>query len=347
MGNKAIPQTIETTHGCSAAAWSTEGFSEYLGANPFFNFMGTSSHNVVQVKEDLTRQPGDSVTVQLRAKLNGHGVTGNIRLKGDEEELVFYDQRVHVDTVRHGVVLRGEMSEKRVAFDLRNQAREALVDWASDKLRNDIVKALTNNLVGRDRSRYLYGATDANWNANHNTALANVDNTNDKLTTEIISRAKRKALLEGSRKIRPVTIRYGNTVHETYVMFAHPYAIRDLLKDQAFKDMNNNGVVQMPDNIYCHGQRYKGMWDGVMIYETEMPIISKAGASNIDVAHNVLCGAQACVVAWAKRTNYKEEIDDYGHENGFAIDEIRAVEKLVFNHVDHGVVNVFTAAQAD
>ena len=40
-----------------------------------------------------------------------------------------------VDTIRHAVILRGEMSEKRVAFDLRNQAKEALVDWASGMYR--------------------------------------------------------------------------------------------------------------------------------------------------------------------------------------------------------------------
>jgi len=65
------------------------------------------------------------------------------------------------------------------------------------------------------------------------------------------------------------------------------------------------------------------------------------------VAHNVLCGAQAMAVAWGKRTNYKEDADDYGHQNGFAIDEIRGVSKLVFNNVDHGVVNMFNAAVAD
>ena len=45
--------------------------------------------------------------------------------------------------------------------------------------------------------------------------------------------------------------------------------------------------------------------------------------------------------------NYKEDSDDYGHENGFAIDEIRGIEKLVFDNVDHGIVSVFTAAVAD
>jgi len=339
--------TIETTHGVSAEQWSNEVFGEYLAQNPFFNFMGTSSHNIIQVKEELTKAPGDAITVQLRAKLTGSGVTGITALKGSEEDLVFYDQRLLVDTIRHGVVLRGEMSEKRAAFDLRNQAREALVDWANDKLRKDIVAALTATAAGRDRSRYLYGATDANWNATHATALANVDATNDKLTTAAISRAKRKALLEGGRKVRPFLLKSGSKVEEVYVLFAHPYAVRDLLADADFKALNTYIPTTLGDSVLVHGQRYKGMWDGVMIYESDMPLVDDAGTGAIDVAHNVLCGAQACAVTWGKRTNYKEDIDDYGHQNGFAIDEIRGVSKLVFNSVDHGVVHLFTAAVAD
>lgn len=339
--------TIETTHGVSAEQWSNEVFSEYMGQNPFFNFMGMNSQSIVQVKEELTKQAGDAITIQLRAKLSGAGVTGNATLKGNEEGLVFYDQKMVVDTLRHAVLLKGEMTEKRVAFDLRNQAREALVDWASDKMKTGLIAALTNTSVGRDRTRYLYGATDANWNATHVTAMVNVDGTNDKLTTEVISKAKRKALLEGSHKVRPFMVKQGNKVEEVYVLFAHPYAIRDLLADQAFRDVNVHLPATLGESVLVHGQRYKGMWDGVMIFETEMPVVDNAGAGGIDVAHNVLAGAQAAAIAWGKRTNYKEDVDDYGHENGFAIDEIRGISKLVFNNIDHGVVNVFTAAVAD
>jgi N4-gp56 family major capsid protein len=339
--------TIDSTHGITVEAWSNEVFSEYLAQNPFFNFMGTSTHNIIQVKEELTKQPGDAITVQLRGRLTGNGVTGVTKLKGSEEDLVFYDQRLLVDTIRHGVMLRGEMSLQRVAFDLRNQAREALVDWASDKLRRDLITALTNTTIGRVRARYLYGISDANWNATHATALANVDNTADKLSTAMISRAKRKALLEGDRKVRPFVVKQGNKVEEVYVLFAHPLATRDLLADLDFKNLNTYIPTTMGDSVLVHGQRYKGMWDGVMIYETEMPLLPTAGAGGIQVAHNVLCGAQAVAVAWGKRTNYKEDVNDYGHENGFAIDEIRGVNKLVFSGMDHGVVNVFTAAVTD
>lgn len=340
--------TIETTHGLSAEQWSKDVFGEYMGQNPFFTFMGESSNNIIQIKEELTKSPGDAINVQLRAKLIGSGVTGSTSLKGNEEDLIFYDQKITVDTLRHAVILRGEMSEKRVAFDLRNQAREALVDWASDRMRGDIITALTDTSTGRVQGRYLYGASEANYNATHATALLNIDGTNDKLTTDMISKAKRKAQLDGGRKVRPFLLKSGNRTEEVYVLFAHPYAIRDLLNDQSFKDVNIHLPASFGDSVLVHGQRYKGMWDGVMIFECdEMPVSVDAGASNTDVAHNVLCGAQAVAVAFGKRTNYKEDGDDYGHENGFAIDEIRGVEKLVFNGVDHGVVHVFSAADAD
>jgi N4-gp56 family major capsid protein len=321
---------------------------EYLGHNPFYNFMGEGSNAVIQVREELTKAPGDAITVQLRARLTGAGVTGDTALAGNEENLVFHDQRVLVDTIRHGVLLRGEMSEKRVAFDLRNQAREALVDWAGNKIRTDLIAALTDTSVGRDRSRYLYGATDANWHGTHDTALGNVDGSADRLSTGMISIAKRKAQLGGARKVRPFQMQKDGGNEELYVLFAHPYAVRDLLADQAFRDVNTYIPSSFGESVLIHGQRYKGMWDGVMIFECEeMPILDDAGAGDIDVAHNVLCGAQAAAVVWGKKTNYKEDSNDYGHENGFAIDEIRGVKKLVFNNIDHGVVNVFSAAVAD
>ncbi len=333
--------TIETTHGVSAEQWSGDVFGEYLGQNPFYSFMGQNSNSIIQVKEELTKASGDAITVQLRAKLTGNGVTGSTALKGNEEDLIFYDQKIEVDTLRHAVILRGEMSEQRVAFDLRNQAREALVDWASDKMRLEIITALTDTTSGRVQGRYLYGASEGNFNETHATALANVDAVDDQLTTEMISKAKRKAVLDGGRKVRPFLMKSGNKTEEVFVLFAHPYAIRDLLEDQSFKDVNVHLPASFGDSVLVHGQRYKGMWDGVMIFECdEMPVES-------NVAHNVLCGAQAVAVAFGKKTNYKEDIDDYGHENGFAIDEIRGVEKLVFNGVDHGVVHVFSAAVAD
>lgn len=65
-----------------------------------------------------------------------------------------------------------------------------------------------------------------------------------------------------------------------YVLFAHPLKLRDLLADADFKALNTYIPTTFGDSVLVHGQRYKGMWDGVMIFETEMPTLTGAGAGH-------------------------------------------------------------------
>ena len=98
------------------------------------------------------------------------------------------------------------------------------------------------------------------------------------------------------------------------------------------------------------GSDYIGEWDGVLIYTSDRINTSLEGASSIQIAHNLLLGSQAAAVVWGEHTTWAEDIDDYGHEHGFKVGEIRGIEKLVFDRStpeDHGVVHVYTAAVAD
>ena len=108
--------TIDTTHGVTVDQWSNEVFAEYLAQNPFFNFMGTGSHNIIQVKEELTKAPGDSITMQLRAKLTGNGVSGITSLKGAEEDLVFYSHYLSVYKFQYAIQLDKASNSTKAAF---------------------------------------------------------------------------------------------------------------------------------------------------------------------------------------------------------------------------------------
>src|SRR3990172_7001772 len=343
---------ISTSHGLTQEQWEAGLYKEYLGEFPLFSLMGTSSDSIIQVKDDLTKKPGDAITIGIRGKLVGSGVDGATRLKGNEEDMKFYYQRITIDEFRHGVLLKGKMSQKRVAFNLRNEAKMALKDWLVEKTENDLITALTDTSVGRARGRYLYGAVDSNWDATHATALGNVDNTADKLTCAIISMAKRKAQLgsANSIKMRPFKITdKGKALAEKFIMFVHPYSARDLKTDSTWQNHQRDlAVAGMKDSIpWVSGSNFLGEWDGVYIYSYDrVPIVS----STIDVSHNLLLGAQAAAVCWGERTTWAEDLDDYDNENGFKIGEVRGVSKLVFNRTtaeDHGVVNVFAAAVAD
>jgi len=243
------------------------------------------------------------------------------------------------------------MSKKRTGFDLLNQGREALDEIFHEDLDDAITDGLTDTSVGRVRGRYLYGSKDSNWNATHATALQAIDNTDDKLTVDMVSIAKRKALIpvNALTKMRPMRVKTGKDFEQWFCLKIHTYAARDLTTHDA---VWRNAQLNIPpgdrdDSPLFKGSAFKGGYDGVLYYEYDrLPLIT----STIQVAHNLLLGAQAAAVVWGQRAKFASEEDDYGHDIGYELHEIRGVKKLVFSRStpeDHGVVNVFSAAMAD
>ena len=78
---------------------------EYVRESRFKRYMGTDENAIIQLKDDLTRKPGDRVTFANVRKLRGKGVTGNQVLEGNEEELDSRSMAVTVGPVRNAVVV--------------------------------------------------------------------------------------------------------------------------------------------------------------------------------------------------------------------------------------------------
>jgi hypothetical protein len=110
--------------------------------------------------------------------------------------------------------------------------------------------------------------------------------------------------------------------------------------------INQNAQVRGDNNpLFRDGDL---IYDGVIIREVpELPVVTGVGASSIDVAASYLCGAQAVGVAWAQRPVSRTQETDYEFRHGVAIQEMRGVEKLVFNSKHHGICTVWTAAVGD
>jgi len=349
---------ILTSYGVTVSQWENRIAAEYIGQLWMKNLMGPTQDSVIQVKQDLTKQPGDAINVGIRSQLKGGYVSGNTFGLGNEGRVEFYNQRIVIDNVRHLVRFDDvSMSQKRVGWDLLNQGREALVEKARIRLDDDITTALSDTSTGRVRGRYLYGAVDSNWNATHATALTNVDNTADQLTSNMIRIAKRKALIpvNATAKIRPMSVNTGMNFEQWYVCSCHPYGVRDLVdNDAAYR----NAQLLLPPNgnresSLFTGNAYRGAYDGVLIYEYDrIQLVS----STIQVAHNLFLGAQSGTVVWGQMPKFNEQEQDLGHTISYETHEIRKASKLVFGRnaidstisdEDNGVVHVFSAAVAD
>lgn len=343
-----------------AQVWDAKFFEEYVRANQFSPYMGTSINNVIQMREQLTKKRGDTINIPLVKQLTGSGVSGSTTLKGNEEQLLNYGHGIEIDVIRNAVVVN-ELEEQKTEFSIREAAKIMLKHWAMDKLRDDIILAMQsphvdgatayadasaaerNAWLVANSDRVLFGSVTSNYSGVHATDIAKCDTTADTLDTGMVSLAKRLAKGATNGAIRPVKIDGGG---EWYVMFCPLEAFRDLKADTVMTQANREAWVRGKSNpLFQDGDL---MWDGIIIKEIpEIPTLGAVGAASALVHSSFLCGAQAIGAAWAQRTVSRTDTDDYGFEMGVAVQEMRGVEKMTFNSVQHGMVTVYSAYTAD
>ena len=350
--------------GLTPQIWDDKFFQEYVRENRFKRYMGTDENSIIQLKDELTKKQGDKVTFAAVNKLAGAGVTGNTTLEGNEEALDTRSMAVTVAPLRHAVAVTN-WDEQKSAIELRDTAKMALKLWSMEKMKTAIIDALgsingvayasataaqRNAWIVDNVDRVLVGKLKSNYSATHATALANIDNTDDKLTPAAVSLMKRIAQT-ASPAIKPIRL---NEDEEWFVLFANSRAFRDFSLDSTVTQANRDARTRGMDNPLFTGGSL--VWDGVIVREIpEISVLTGVGAGSIDVAPVYLCGAQAVGVAWAQRTRTTTQVSDYGFRNGVGLQEMRGIEKLIFGSgsgdtddlKDHGLVTGFFAAVAD
>jgi len=114
--------------------WSRKLFHEALKATWAYKFMGKGSDSIIQIASDTSKGPGDRVRNTLRMLLTGNGIQGDGTLEGNEEALSTYTDDVLINQLRHAVRSGGKMSEQRIPFSVREEARMGLQDWWADRI---------------------------------------------------------------------------------------------------------------------------------------------------------------------------------------------------------------------
>ncbi len=340
--------------------WEDKFFSEYLHDGGFKPLMGEGENAVIQVKEDLTKKAGDSITIALVNRLNNSAITGSSTLEGSEEDLVSRSMRIYVDKRRNAVRV-SEMNEQKSAISLRNAARPTLLDWMMEDTRDLIVTALgsvngvsftASTEAQRDAylvdnaDRILFGAS-AGSTTDMSAGLDLLDTTADLFNAVALDAMILKAKT-CSPKIRPM--RDPGNGKRYYVAFANPHAFKNL-RDSLDTEVLASTVVQNEASKLFEGGDI--MWNGVIVKECDnLPIYLNLGASaTTEVTPVYLCGAQALAVAFAKRPKSVTEVFDYGDKHGVAVEVTIGVRKVLFGSgagdtddlKDHGVVTGYFA----
>lgn len=354
-------------HPLTVKLWAHRLFREALKATYVSKFMGTDTNSLIQVRDEMSKGPGDRVTVGLRMQLSGGGVLGDGTLEGTEEALTVYTDNLLIDQLRHAVRTGGRMSQQRVPYDIREEARVGLTDWWADR----IDTAFFNHICGQAAVtdlRYAGNNTVLNYSGTNRVAYpqvsANIPTTDESLSTSdiftmrMIDTAVEKAKV-ASPLIRPVSTEIG----DFYVLFLHPYQVTDLRAATAAagswtdiqKAAMTGGLVER--NPIFTGAL--GIYNGCILHESSRVTmgmnsttsVTTSGAGGLGTRRAVLCGAQAVTLAFGQdnsdeQMTWVEEFFDYGNQLGVSAGLIWGMKKNQFNSTDFGTITIPTTASA-
>lgn len=332
--------------------WSSLTLREALKATMTDKLMGTSKSSVIQRMVELEKSAGDQIKYDLLMQMTGAGVTGDNRMRDNEEALVYYQDTVDIDQLRNAHAFR-RMSQQRTLHDMRMDAKANLADWFAGKLDDYMFRCLCGDTT------LTHGQTATAPTSNHiiysgdATSQGGIGN-NDQFSLADIDYAKEKAKTL-TPPLRPTSV----DGQDMYVVILHPYSVTDLRLDVANSAYVDWPTIQMmankrgASNPIFNGAL--GVYNNCILMESTR-IYSPAS----NVRRNLFLGAQAGVFAMGgaydsieksrvgkdNLMSWYEEIDDYGNEKGISVGCIFGINKSVFNSADYGLITIASYAAA-
>jgi N4-gp56 family major capsid protein len=330
-------------------------FQEALKQTYFSRFMGSGTSNIVQLKNETSKGPGDQITYGLRMQLSGAGIQGDGQLEGNEEGLITYSDALLINQLRHAVRSAGKMSEQRVTFDVRDECRVGLQDWWADRLDQSWINQIAGNTVQTDTRYTGNNATVAPDTAHKVFVNANELTDASISTTSIFSFAVIDKAVEKAKTasplIRPVNV--DGTM--MFVCLLHPVQVTDLritTTTGGWLDIQKAAMTggRVSDNPIFTGAL--GVYNNTVLHEAvRLPAATTAVSTTAqaNTRRAVFCGAQSAVLAYGQNNSdqemtWVEELFDYGNQLGVSAGLIFGVKKTVFNSADFGTITIPTYA---
>jgi N4-gp56 family major capsid protein len=331
-------------------------------------FIGSDDNSLIHEQKDLKKSKGDEITLTLRAALKGKGTAGDAIMKGSEEKLSTFTDKVRVDQLRHSADRGGNMSQQRVLWDMREQCNAALSDWWGQRIdrwffnviagytATDEVDEFGELNQGSDVRFTGMQATTAPtsgrhfWSESGTSADENLDSTGDRMTLGLLDDLITEAKL-ASPSMRPIKWEG----EDMYAFFMHTIQARDMRKEAGEKSW-----MEIQKALLAGGDGKKngiftgamGVYNNVVLFDSTRVargVNSSTGASISDVRRATLCGAQAVGLAFGNGSdfeswNWAEEEEDYGNQLGVGAGCIAGMKKSKFNSSDFGTLVLSTWA---
>jgi len=346
-------------HPLAAELWSKKTFVEALAQTHASKFMGTDAGSLLQVVTETQKDAGDTVHVPLLVDLIGDGVSEGVSLEGNEEALTYYRDSLVINELAHAVELKERIDKQRVPMRLREDARQMLQQWWS----NRIDTIFFNQLAGiSTETRAVYNgfqtpnapssSSAGNTNAQRIIYGVGTHTTENSLsasgTAEAFSLTCIDLAVNVAKRTSPLVrpIKVGS--QEYYVCFIHPDQARSLRTTTStggWLDIQKAAMMggEVNDNPIFSGAL--GVYNNTVIHENRRVPLAPGHTT---VRRAIFCGAQAGLMAYGKgyseRMDWIEEAFDYERRFGVSVQSIFGMKKTRFNGSDFGSIVISTRA---
>lgn len=353
--------------------WSRDLW-KYARNQMFVNkFLGDGPNAMIQHVTELTKsEKGARAVLTLVPDLEGDGVAGDRRLKGNEEAIKAFDKVIRIDQLRHANISEGRMAEQKSIVRFRETSRDVLGYWLADRVDQLAFLSLAGisytkkpngaTRVGSDLPNLEFAADVAapssarvfRWDSANGALQATGSNTvtaADTPSYELLIQLKAKAKDEFVRGVRA-----GGA--ETYNVFLTPQAMAKLKLDENYIKAMRHAQKRGEDNPLFTGEVVE--LDGLRLFEfrhvpntSGVSSGSKYGSGGtIEGCQILFCGAQALGMANLGMPEWVEDEDDYENQQAISVSKIFGFLKPSFvtqygagaqTAQDFGVISVYVA----
>lgn len=356
-----------------------ELFKQYIMGTVFSNYMGKKGSGksiIMDGKAFSGMGNGDTRKYHFVPQYMGTGIRGqNKSIEGNEKSINEFVTEIRVDQVIQAFRKKGKLTDLRTVFNLRNEFKDQLANWFKVWTEFDIIDALTGYMYdgasyidgfsrdedsgmviidgkgaamtsplvkgnGRcfrpDFASNKFSVVDVAEENTSNEALLRDMTAGDIMNTQLLDELQARAKTAGKYPMKPVRLQDGR---EYYILMLHPTAAKQLRADERWEKRvlaSYQGNRSLENDPIATGAM--GIWEKIIVKEADY--IPSIGNGTVNIARNLLLGADAAVMAWAQTMKYTEKTFDYDTEMGVMADEIRGIKKLDFNGVDLNIAQV-------
>lgn len=361
----ARTQILPTDAG-AVKLWETEVANEQKKKSKYTKMTGgeQSAMPIIR-KTSLESGPGDEVTMYLIAKITGKPREGPEKLQGYEKKLNHYTDKMRIDKHRQAVNVGDIMDQKRVPYDIAQQAKARLSDYAAEVHDDQLTMTLSGARgAGPEIQNYPLGylgfpnvftAPDTAHRQIYDGTVAygSLVTATHKLGTLVLDSAilKSKKMLGdvvagNAAKMVPCAVEGG----EHFLFMTGSEGIFDLRRevgDAGWLTLQKQLMTaEGKKNVIFNGGA--GLYNGLLVDEVESVIkFSDGGAGTVPVMRSLYLGAHAAYIAYGTKgqtrgTRYElSDSDlDHGEEEVIVMRLIAGYKKSQFNSMDFGAVAV-------